>query len=208
MREMFNSPNQAAWGERIKKEMVARATWNIRYGHKYLKEGSRTRKQARQAPCGSVLKAGPVPATGSPVRKEIQVGWPETKRVQDQLFKAGGVQGDRVRQPRGSPRYSAAQGRPEDLEMRQPTPATLKLLFQGISHDGQGRTLYLKERNRLIPEKKYKYPMVSSWEYGWHVGDVMKDYDSPTHARSQSIAKSFYIKSSIFHIPRRTDDLM
>ncbi|CAO2637648.1 Protein ATP6V1FNB [Lemmus lemmus] len=198
MREMFNSPSQAFWGERIKKEVVARATWNIRHGHKYLKEGSRTRKQYRQAPCGSVLKAGPVPATGSPVRKEVQAGWLKTK----------GVQGDRVRQARGSPRYTTAQGRPEDLEMRHPTPATLKLLFQGISHDGQGRAQYLKERSRLIPEEKYKYPIVSSWEYGWHVGDVMKNYTTQAHARTQPITKSFYIKSSIFHIPRRTDELM
>lgn len=57
--------------------------------------------------------------------------------------------------------------------MKPPTSATLKLLFQGISHDGQGRTLYLKERHQLIPEKKYKYPMVSSWEYGWHVGKTI-----------------------------------
>lgn len=160
---MFNPQREAFWGERIKKEMVARATWNLRYGHKYLTEGSRTRKQFRQAPCGSAVKAGPVPAAGSPVRKEVKAGWPETE----------GVQGDRVRQARRSPRYPAAQGRPEDLEMRPPTPATLKLLFQGISRDGQGRTQYLKERNRLIPEKKYKYPMVSSWEYGWHVGKTI-----------------------------------
>ncbi|XP_036054718.1 protein ATP6V1FNB [Onychomys torridus] len=202
MEELFNSPNQAFWEERIKKEVVARTTWNIRYGHKYLKEGSRTRKQSWQAPCGSVLKAGPVPATGFPVRKEAQAGWLETKGVQDQLFKAGGVQGDRVRQARG------AQGRPEDLEMRRPSPATLNLLFQGISHDGQGRTLYLKERNRLMPEEKYKYPIVSSWEYGWHVGDAMKNYTTPAHAKTHPITDSFYIKNGIFNIPRRSDDLM
>ncbi|KAL1780753.1 filamin-B isoform 4 [Sigmodon hispidus] len=167
MREVFNSANHSFWEERIKKEVVTRATWNIRYGHKYLKQESRTRKQSQQAPFGSVLKAGPVPATGSPVRKEVQARWAETKGVQDQLFKAGGVQGDRVRHTRG------AQGRPENLEMRHPTPATRKLLFQGISHEGQGRALYLKEQNRLIPEEKYKYPIVSSWEYGWHVGKTI-----------------------------------
>ena len=57
--------------------------------------------------------------------------------------------------------------------MKPPTPATRKLLFQGISHDGRGRTRYLKERHQVIPEKKYKYPMVSSWEYGWHVGKTI-----------------------------------
>ncbi|CAH7349071.1 Gm45521 [Phodopus roborovskii] len=196
MRDLFDSSNHALWEEKIKKELVARVTWNIRYGHKYLKERSRTRKQPRQASFGSVLKADPVPTAGSPVRKEAQSGWLETKV------------GDTVRQARGAPRYTAAQGRPENLEMRQPTPATLKLLFQGISHDGQGRTLYLKERNRLIPEEKYKYPIVSSWEYGWHVGDAMKDSNIPAHARTHSIANTFYTKKGIFHVSRRSDDFM
>lgn len=163
MRELFNPSNQAFWGERIKKEVVARTNWNIRYGYKYLKEGAKLRNQSLQAPRGSVLKAGPVPPTGSPVRKETKAEWPETS----------GVQGSRVRQARRGLQYTAAQGRPEDLEMKPPNPATLKLLFQGVSHDGQGRTLYLKERYRLIPEKKYKYPMVSSWDYGWHVGKTI-----------------------------------
>ncbi|XP_040589412.1 protein ATP6V1FNB-like [Mesocricetus auratus] len=204
---LINSSNQAFWEERIRKEVVTRATWNIRYGHKYPKEAPRTRKQPQQASSGSVLKAGPVPAPGSPVRKEAQAVWPETRGVQDQLFKPGGVQGDRAKQARGAPGYPAAQGRPENLEMRQPTPSTLKLLFQGISHEGQGRTLYLKERNRLIPEKKYKYPILSSWEYGWHIGDA-KDFRTPAHAKTHPIANSFYTKNGIFHIPRRTDHLM
>lgn len=163
MRDLFNTSNKAFWEERIKKEVLVRTTWNIRYGHKYLKDGSKPRNQSLQAPRGSVLKAGPVPPTGSPVRKKAQTEWPE----------ASGVQGSGVRQARQGHQYTAAQGRPEDLEMKPPNPATLKLLFQGISHDGQGRILYLKERHQLIPEKKYKYPMVSSWNYGWHVGKTI-----------------------------------
>lgn len=54
--------------------------------------------------------------------------------------------------------------------MRQVPPSTLQLLFQGISHDGQGRALYLRERHRQKPEEKFQYPILSSWEYGWHVG--------------------------------------
>ncbi|XP_029324557.1 protein ATP6V1FNB [Mus caroli] len=92
--------------------------------------------------------------------------------------------------------------------MKPPAPATLKLLFEGISHDGQGRTLYLKERHQVIPEKKYKYPMVSSWAYGWHVGDFMKDYRTPAHAKTHPITKSFYVKNGIFSRPRRSDDIM
>lgn len=160
MRDLLNPSSQAFWGERIRKEVVARTTWNVRYGHKYLKEESKKRK-SRQAPFASVSKAGPVHSTGSPVRKEAQAGWPETS----------GVQGSRVRQARRTLQFTAGPGRPEDLEMKPPTPATLKLLFQGISRDG--RNLYLKQRHQLKPEEKYKYPMVSSWEYGWHVGKTI-----------------------------------
>ncbi|GAB1298617.1 Monoacylglycerol lipase ABHD6 [Apodemus speciosus] len=159
MRDLLNPSSQAFWGERIKKEVLVRTTWNARYGHKYLKEGAKARSQSRQAHFGSVLKTGPVSSKGSPVRKEAQARWPDTS----------GVLGSSVRQARRGLQYTATQGRPEDLEMKPPTPATLKLLFQGISHDGRGRTRYLKERHQVIPEKKYKYPMVSSWEYGWHV---------------------------------------
>ncbi|XP_050999239.1 protein ATP6V1FNB [Acomys russatus] len=209
MRELFNDRNQAFLGEQIKKEVLARTTWTLRYGHKYLKEGSRARKQPRPAaPFGSVLKASPVASTGSPVRKEPQEGWPKTRGVQDQHFTAGGAQGSRARQARDAPEHAASQGRPENLKMKQPAPATLKLLFQGISHDGQGRQGYLKERYRLKPEEKFKYPMVSSWEYGWHVGDVMKDFRTPAHARMHPITKSFYLKNGLFYIPRRSDDLM
>ena len=54
--------------------------------------------------------------------------------------------------------------------MRQVPPCTLQLLFQGTSHDGQGRALCLQERYRQKPEEKFLYPIVSSWEYGWHMG--------------------------------------
>lgn len=39
-------------------------------------------------------------------------------------------------------------------------------------------------------------------------GDVMKNYRTPAHAKTHPITDSFYIKNGIFHIPRRSDDLM
>ncbi|XP_044611064.1 uncharacterized protein [Equus asinus] len=65
-----------------------------------------------------------------------------------------------------------------------------------------------EERHRQKPEEKYPYPILSSWEYGWHVGGAMEDTRAPTYARSQPITKTFYIKNTVFHIPRRTDQLM
>ncbi|KAI5174417.1 Protein Atp6V1Fnb [Manis pentadactyla] len=91
--------------------------------------------------------------------------------------------------------------------MRQVPPCPLQLPFRGISHDSLGCVTYLREQHRQEPEK-FLYPVLSSWEYSRHVGDIVKDAGAPAHARSQPIAKSFYIKSSIFHFPRRTDQLM
>lgn len=39
-------------------------------------------------------------------------------------------------------------------------------------------------------------------------GEAMKDGRPPTYARFQPITKKFYIKSNIFHVARRTDQLM
>uniref|UniRef100_A0A5F5PWZ9 Sperm microtubule inner protein 1 C-terminal domain-containing protein n=1 Tax=Equus caballus TaxID=9796 RepID=A0A5F5PWZ9_HORSE len=204
--------NQACWQEHIQKEAAARVAWKINYGHKYPKEGPIPRKRLQQAPLRSALGVGPMPVTSSQDSKEVQAGWPETKGVWDQLSRGVGVQdpppkGD-ISEARGVTWGPAGQTKLEGLKMRQVPPSTLQLLFQGISHDGQGRALYLQERHRQKPEEKYPYPILSSWEYGWHVGGAMEDTRAPTYARSQPITKTFYIKNTVFHIPRRTDQLM
>ncbi|XP_014439900.1 uncharacterized protein LOC106733974 [Tupaia chinensis] len=145
--------------------------------------------------------------------KEVQIGQPETKRVLNQPSRGVGVQGspakgDRVWEARRAAQRPAGQTRPPGLAMRPVPPSTLQLLFQGLSHEGQGRTQYLRERHRQKPEEKFQYPVLSSWEYGWHVGDAMRDPKPPTYAKIQPITKVFYMESGIFHFPRRTDQLM
>lgn len=175
MRDLCTTQSQAYWQERIQKETTARVTWKINYGHKYLKEGPVPRKRLQRAPLRLALGAGPLPATSAPESKEIRDGWPETKGVQDQLSKGVGVQGpppkgEKAWEAQRDPRGPAVQTRPGVLEMRQVPASTLRLLFQGISHDGQGRASYLRERHRQKPEEKFLYPVLSSWEYGWHMG--------------------------------------
>ncbi|XP_053075148.1 protein ATP6V1FNB [Acinonyx jubatus] len=210
MRDLCTTQNQACWQECIQKEAAARVAWKIHYGHKYLKGGPTPRKRVQRAPFGSALAA-----TSSPESKEVQVGWPESKGVRDQLSGGGGVQGpspkgNKVWEAQRATQGPSVQPKPEGLEMRQVPPSTLQLFFQGLSHDGQGRALYLRERHRQKPEEKFLYPILSSWEYGWHMGDTgaMKDTRAPTYARRQPITKTFYIKSGVFHFPRRTDQLM
>ena len=175
MKDLFTSQKQACWQEHIRKETAARVAWNLNYGHGHLKEGALPRKQPQKAPFRSALGAGPSQATSSPDSKEVPAGRPETRELQDQLSRGVGVQGpapkvDRGWQAQSATRGPADQTKPVGSGMRQVPPCTLQLLFQGISHDGQGRASYLRERYRQKPEEKFLYPIVSSWEYGWHMG--------------------------------------
>ncbi|XP_036122070.1 protein ATP6V1FNB [Molossus molossus] len=206
MRDLCTSQNQACWQERIRKEAAARVAWKINYGHKYPQEGPLPRQQLQRAPFSSALGVRSWPGTSAPKR----TGLPETKEVWDQPSRKVGVQGPQPREAQRATRGSAGQTKPEGLGMRQvaPSTSTLQLLFQGISRDGQGRASYLRERHRLKPEEKFQYPIVSSWEYGWHLGDAVKDTKLSEYARSQPIIQTFYIKSSVFNFPRRTDQLM
>ncbi|XP_036896669.1 protein ATP6V1FNB [Sturnira hondurensis] len=210
MKDLFTSQSQACWQERVWKEAAARVSWKINYGHQYVKEGALPRKRLRRAPFSSALAVGSLPATSSPDNKD--------QTARDQGGPGSALQESRCpgpldqgRRRLGGPKSSsesAGQTKPKDLGMRQVPPSTLQLLFQGISHDGQGRALYLRERHRQKPEEKFQYPVLSSWEYGWHVGDAMKDTRSSVYARSKPITQTFYIKNGVFHLPRQTDQLM
>lgn len=162
MKDLLTSQGQARWEERIRKEAVARATWKVNHGHKYPKERSLPGKRLQQALFHSPLGVGTLPATSSPDRR---TGLPETKGVGAPPSRRVDIQ-EAQRATRGP----AGQTKPESLEMKPVPSSTLQLLFQGISHDGQGRASYLRERNRQKPAEKFQYPILSSWEYGWHVG--------------------------------------
>ncbi|KAK2091642.1 hypothetical protein P7K49_030926 [Saguinus oedipus] len=113
--------------------------WKISCGHKYLRERTVPRKQLRQAPSRSASAAGLVPATSSRNSKEVQLGWPETSGSQNQLSRG--------------------------VDVQAPPPKGDK----SISHNGQGQALYLQAQHRLKPEEKFQCPVMSSWEYDWHV---------------------------------------
>jgi hypothetical protein len=57
-----------------------------------------------------------------------------------------------------------------------------------------GRSEYLRTRHRRRPESRYAFPLVSSWEYGWRLGDVIstEDVRNPTHGRCRIISDTFY----------------
>ncbi|KAM4873938.1 protein SPMIP1 [Thomomys bottae] len=59
-------------------------------------------------------------------------------------------------------------------EMYPVQPAIRALLYEGISHDFQGRYRYLNTRKLDNPEKRYFFPITTSFAYGWQLGPPPK----------------------------------
>ncbi|XP_064632788.1 protein SPMIP1-like [Lineus longissimus] len=94
-----------------------------------------------------------------------------------------------------------ALGDPDNLltEMRPVTPKVRKSLYEGFSKDGTGRYQYLHHRYGYNPENKYEFPILSSWEYGWRLSDVIRkeEIKKPTHGRTRIVADTFYTRTGI-----------
>jgi hypothetical protein len=82
-------------------------------------------------------------------------------------------------------------------EMRSVDQPTRNKLFDGFSHDRKGRYQYLRDRHQQSPESKFTFPMLSSWEYGWKIGDEMSAYGRPGNARTAMIKDSFYSRNGV-----------
>ena len=78
-----------------------------------------------------------------------------------------------------------------------------QLLYQGSSHEGKGRSHYLKERRQKAPEEKYNLPMSTNWEYGWQFSSVMTkdDLKQPAHGRKMAVHDSFYSRTGVPGLP-------
>nr|XP_012804825.2 protein ATP6V1FNB [Jaculus jaculus] len=59
-------------------------------------------------------------------------------------------------------------------EMYPVPPATRALLYEGISHDFQGRYCYLNTRKLDLPETRYLFPITTNFTYGWQLGPAAK----------------------------------
>lgn len=66
---------------------------------------------------------------------------------------------------------SPALEAPIQSEMYPVLPATRALLYEGISHDLQGRHRYLNTRKLDVPEQRYLFPITTNFTYGWQLGE-------------------------------------
>ncbi|KAK2096584.1 Protein atp6v1fnb [Saguinus oedipus] len=63
---------------------------------------------------------------------------------------------------------------PFEAEMYPVAPAIRVLLYEGISHDFQGRYRYLSTRKLDMPETRYLFPITTNFTYGWQLGPPAK----------------------------------
>ncbi len=91
---------------------------------------------------------------------------------------------------------SQAKARYTTEEMRKVDLRSKSLLFDGFTREGKGRYQYLQRRHNTIPEKKYTFPVLSSWEYGWRL-DETDGPRKPPHARTKLITDTFYTRSGV-----------
>ncbi|KAK1161564.1 protein ATP6V1FNB [Acipenser oxyrinchus oxyrinchus] len=92
-------------------------------------------------------------------------------------------------------------------DMRPVTPQIRSTLYQGFSKEGKGRNLYLQQRSQKSPDEKFQHPVLSSWEYGWRLGELVKEVKKPVYGRSGLVKDTFYARNGIFNSPAPTDRL-
>jgi len=88
-------------------------------------------------------------------------------------------------------------------EMRPPSPRTKETLYEGFTKEGKGRYQYLGARNRRKPEDKYSFPVLSSWDYGWRLGEVIRkdEIKKPAFGRTRIVSDTFYTRTGIPECP-------
>ncbi|KAK5873131.1 hypothetical protein PBY51_013772 [Eleginops maclovinus] len=188
---MLTTQSQNCYREQIQKEMLTRLAWKSRYSHLY-------------------------PSNQPPKISSEGTNLPgDTQPVLPPVTRANKEQSDLPPLPPPPrpllppPEISLeGEGRPNVSPLMRPvSPNTRHALYQDSSHHGKGRRLYLQRRGHIRPEDKFDFPVLSSWEYGWRLGDYTMDYKTPSRAKSSVVKSTFYARNGVFSNPSATDTL-
>ncbi|XP_038054095.1 protein ATP6V1FNB-like [Patiria miniata] len=179
MRELFDVQRQNFWTESIHKEAYTRLAWHEKYSKEFAREsrqGIARKHRPNMVPKVAAAVKPPKPAEKSQSLAELAAK--KEARKKD----------------------LAAIEDPDALlvEMRSVTPVVKDQLYKGFSKEGTGRYAYLQIRKLKKPESKYDFPITSSWEYGWRLDDVVKEFRAPAFGRSRIVKDSFYRTNGIF----------
>ncbi|KAM7005530.1 LOW QUALITY PROTEIN: protein SPMIP1 [Tautogolabrus adspersus] len=195
MRYLLTTQSQNCYREQIQKEMMTRLAWKRRYAERYPScyNPGDTSAETTQLP-----HLQPVPADHRPVLPTVTMK-PEKKS-------------DLSPPPPPLPPPPVVsldeEGR---LSVAPPHetcfPQTRSALYQESSHHGKGRSLYLQRRGQIRPEERFDFPVLSSWEYGWRLGDYTLDYVTPSRAKSSVVKNTFYARNGVFNNKSATDTL-
>jgi hypothetical protein len=167
----FDTQSQNFWKESVEKEAQVRLAWHLQYS----KEFSRGNYKPRPR---------------KPTMVPIPTRLPKTILAKPM---------EKAREENAETRNSK-QSSPSALltEMRPASSGTKKLLYTGLSAEGEGRRSYLQARKTKKPEQKYEYPLTNAWLYGWKISDIMRDVKPSRFGRTKIVRDSFYRENSIF----------
>ncbi|XP_074538082.1 protein SPMIP1 [Halichoeres trimaculatus] len=187
MRGPMTTQTQNFYREQIEKEMLTRLAWKRRYADLYPSCYHHQSTIKTQLPI--------LPANQRPVRPTVT----RTPEKKSDLLPPPPLPS--VVPSEGEQRHSVPP------LMRPVSPHTRKTLYQDSSQEGTGRRLYLQKRGQIRPEEKFDFPILSSWEYGWRLGDYTLSYSTPSRAKSSVVKNTFYARNGVFSSQSATDVL-
>lgn len=173
----MDTQRQNFWKESIRKEAMVRLAWQTQYSKEFARTGVFGKNKAKK-----------VNINVTPVMKNLQE---KLDIKMSEIHSADPEFQDEIAKPSSQPKMYLK-------EMRPASKQTVKLLYEGFSADGGGRYAYLEKRKTLIPERKYEFPITSSFEYGWKNKDAMRGMKPAQFSRSSTIKEEFYRPNGIF----------
>ena len=83
--------------------------------------------------------------------------------------------------------------------MRAPTPETKKMIYTGLSSEGDGRKAYLLKRKTQAPEDKFEYPLTSALEVGWNIKKISEtaEVKEVHYGKSRIIRDTFFAENGV-----------
>ncbi|XP_044286480.1 protein ATP6V1FNB [Varanus komodoensis] len=168
---------QNFWKEEYLKEVMLRFGWHRKYGA-LVKAKQESQRERHKRGVGATLQLPSVQAP-PPVKPSSPPQAPAPGRL------------PRERDLTGlDATILEAEMRPAPREVRA-------LLYQGISHENEGRSCYLKTRLLLPPEDKYTFPVTTNFNYGWQMGKMAGAHVAPT---PKTRIESFFRKNGAFSL--------
>ncbi|XP_049432879.1 protein ATP6V1FNB isoform X3 [Epinephelus fuscoguttatus] len=198
MRCLLTTQSQNFYREQIQKEMLTRLAWKSHYAKLY---------PSRYNPRNNSTEPTQLPQLAADPRAVLP---PVTRTTEKRSNLPPSRSHPPPHPPPPPPPVVSSEGEGQLSVaplMRPVSPETRHTLYQDSSHNGKGRSLYLQRRRHIRPEEKFDFPVLSSWEYGWRLGDYSLDYRTPSCAKSSVVKNTFYARNGVFSSPSAIDTL-